>query len=245
VQRVQREAVLLAGGGRALLLQLAHLAVAAGVAAHSRCRRDRVARLLRTLRPMYAFAFGTPEQVAAAAAGVRAVHARVVGPSYRAGDSALLAWVLATLIDSALVVHERALGPLLAVLADRYCAQMCALGGLLGMLRDALPADRAGFARYMDAAFATLEVGPDARAIAAELFAPLPGSGPLGPLARELTAGLRPPRIRVAYCLRWDPPRAALLDVVCALARRSLPLLPPRLRRPPAFLLPPRDARGT
>lgn len=242
LQHVHSEAVLLAGGGRALLLQLAHPAVAAGVAAHSRYRRDRTARLLGTLRPMYALAFGTPAQVVAAAAGVRAAHERVAGPGYRASDPALLAWVLATLIDSALVVHERALGPLPAALADRYYAQMCALGGLLGMPRDALPADRAGFARYMDATVAALNVGPQARAIAVELFAPLSGSGPLLPLARELTAGLLPPRVRRAYGLRWDSPRAALLEAACVLSRHALPLLPARLRRPPALLLPPRAA---
>lgn len=46
---VNREAVLLLGGGRALLLQLAHPLVAAGVAAHSNFRSQPLQRLWRTL----------------------------------------------------------------------------------------------------------------------------------------------------------------------------------------------------
>jgi uncharacterized protein (DUF2236 family) len=240
LQRVLGEGVLLAGGGRALLLQVAHPAVAAGVVAHSGYRRDRVGRLLRTLRPMYALAFGTPAQVAAAAAGVRAAHERVVGPGYRASDPALLAWVLATLIDSALVVHARCLGPLPGPLAERYYQQLCALGGLLGMPRAALPANRAGFARYFATMVRSLEVGPEAHVIAAELFAPLPGSGPALLLAREVTAALLPAPLRRAYGLPWDPARAAALEAACALSRVLLPRLPVALRRPPPLLMPPR-----
>ena len=47
--RVNREGVLLLGGGRALLLQVAHPLVAAGVAQHSNYREDPFGRLYRTL----------------------------------------------------------------------------------------------------------------------------------------------------------------------------------------------------
>src|SRR5438270_738156 len=49
VRRVDSEPVLLLGGGRALLMQLAHPSVAAGVADHSDFRRDPMSRLQRTL----------------------------------------------------------------------------------------------------------------------------------------------------------------------------------------------------
>jgi uncharacterized protein (DUF2236 family) len=51
VRRMHSEGVLLVGGGRSLLLQIAHPVVAAGVADHSNYSRERWRRLLR-LRPM-------------------------------------------------------------------------------------------------------------------------------------------------------------------------------------------------
>src|SRR5439155_20528931 len=52
LRRVNREAILLLGGGRALLLQVAHPLVAAGVAGHSRFRSEPLARPWRTPDPM-------------------------------------------------------------------------------------------------------------------------------------------------------------------------------------------------
>ena len=55
--RVHREAAVLLGGGRALLLQVAHPLVAAGVAAHSRFRSAPLERLRRTLDLMLTLVF--------------------------------------------------------------------------------------------------------------------------------------------------------------------------------------------
>ena len=51
--RVQREAVILLGGRRALLMQIAHPAVAAAVAEHSDFKQDPFGRLRRTIEPMF------------------------------------------------------------------------------------------------------------------------------------------------------------------------------------------------
>src|SRR5205823_3258127 len=90
VRLVHGEAVVLLGEGRALLMQLAHPAVAAGVAEHSRYRSDRLGSLLGTLRPMFAITFGTAAQAEAAAASIRVTHEGVRGAGYRASDPALL-----------------------------------------------------------------------------------------------------------------------------------------------------------
>ena len=68
VRRVDGESVLLLGGGRALLMQLAHPLVAKGVAEHSDFRRDPFARLRRTLDATYAIVFGSEAEARAAAA---------------------------------------------------------------------------------------------------------------------------------------------------------------------------------
>ena len=57
-RRVNRENVLMLGGGRALLMQLAHPSVAAGVDEHSDFRRRPVYRLRRTIRLTMAIVFG-------------------------------------------------------------------------------------------------------------------------------------------------------------------------------------------
>src|SRR5688572_14503814 len=58
LRKVAGESAGVLGGGRALLLQLAHPLVAAGVADHSNFRADPLARLERTLESMLSIVFG-------------------------------------------------------------------------------------------------------------------------------------------------------------------------------------------
>jgi uncharacterized protein (DUF2236 family) len=116
---------------------------------------------------------------------------------------------------------------------------MTCVGRLLGIPAGALPADLAAFGGYVDEMVATLAVGDDARAIAAELLRPTPGLAPAILAARALTAGLLPPRLRAAYGLAWGPTRATLLDASARVSRAVLPHIPPPLRAPPRLVLPP------
>src|SRR5436309_10343098 len=77
--RVNREGALLLGGGRALLLQVAHPLVAAGVAEHSNYREDPFGRLYRTLDTVTTIVFGTTDEAHEAAARLARVHERVKG----------------------------------------------------------------------------------------------------------------------------------------------------------------------
>lgn len=244
IREVHGEAVILAGGGRALLMQIAHPLVARGVAEHSDWRRDRGGRLLRTLRPMYAIVFGDAAEVRAAARGVHAAHRAVAGDGYSARDPELLLWVHATLVDTALECHRRFVGPLPPAREAACYEETKRVGRLLGVPAALLPPDAGAFAAYRDAAIAGLEVGERARAIARELCRPAPPFGPLIVPWRELTAGLLPPSLRAGYGMAWGPARAAALEAACALSRRLWPRLPPALRRPPAPLLPPSAREG-
>src|SRR3981081_4146458 len=105
-RRVSRENILMLGGGRALLMQLAHPKVAAGVDEHSDFRTQPIRRLRRTIHVTMAIIFGDRETALAAARSVNQVHAKVRGTHYRALDPDLLLWVHATLTDSALVTYE-------------------------------------------------------------------------------------------------------------------------------------------
>jgi uncharacterized protein (DUF2236 family) len=115
----QREGVLLVGGGAALILQMAHPLVAAGVAEHSNYREYPWGRLYRTLDLTAKIVFGERRTAEEAARRIRAAHERVQGVTaenggrylkgtpYHANDPELLMWVHATLVRTALDVYQR------------------------------------------------------------------------------------------------------------------------------------------
>ena len=251
--KLHREVVLLAGWGRAILLQIAHPLVAQGVADHSGFAAERwarVGRLKRTVEAMLALTFGTPEESAAAAAGINRIHDRVhghlpqsagafaSGSSYSAHDPALLAWVHVTLVDTFLVTYERFVAPLTAAERDRYCLEATVSAPLLGMAPDALPRTGTELSARMERMLASgeLAVTDTARCLADEIVSralPWPAR-PLLALARLPTVGLLPAPIREAYGFEWTPSQERALRVLSAATRRGLPLLPPLLRHWPA-----------
>lgn len=75
------ESILLAGAGRAILLQIAHPAIGYGVARHSDFANRPMDRLHGTLTYIYALSNGTPDDVAAVRRAVNRAHAPVSNPS--------------------------------------------------------------------------------------------------------------------------------------------------------------------
>jgi uncharacterized protein (DUF2236 family) len=69
----------LLGGGSAVLLQVAHPLVAAGVVDHSDYRHDLWKRLIGTLRALYLISFGNKDEADRAGQAVQEVHARMHG----------------------------------------------------------------------------------------------------------------------------------------------------------------------
>jgi len=114
---VLRETALLFGGPRALLLQLAHPAIAAGIAQHSAIATDQLGRSVRTFGAIYALCFGDRESALRVVRAVRRRHEVVVGTTdrgapYRAMDPELLLWVYATLFDATVRMFEMFVRPL-------------------------------------------------------------------------------------------------------------------------------------
>jgi uncharacterized protein (DUF2236 family) len=233
IRRVDGEAVLLLGGPRAVLMQLAHPSVAAGVADHSDFRNDTFGRLRRTLEVTTTMVFGTEAQATQAAAALRAVHDRVTGDGYRANDPELLLWVHATLVDTALRVHGRFLAPLSPADAERYYQQSAVLAEAIGVPRSMQPDDLADFRDYVRTMVGSLEVTDRARDVARSvLHPPIPlVAEPFAEVARQITVGLLPPPLRRQFGFRWDRRRAAALDAASLASRRVLPLVPTPLRR--------------
>ena len=241
LREIGAEAVLLAGGGRAILLQLANPAVGHAVADHSNFAADPLRRLRNTLTYVYALVFGTPEQVASVRSMVQRAHAPVRSQSYDASDAALQLWVAATLYDTAATLHARVFGPLDAASADAVYRDYAVVGTALGMPAALWPVDREAFGHYWRAQLAELEVDDRVRAVQTQLLHPT--SGPLWmralmPIARLATGGLLPPPLREAYALPWDDRRQRRFDRMMNVTARLYPRLPARLRNwPKNYLL--------
>jgi uncharacterized protein (DUF2236 family) len=240
--RVNGEAVLLLGGGRALILQVANPKVAAGVAEFSDYRSDPWGRLYRTLELTLAIVFGDPDASREASQRLRRVHARVAGTDdrgepYRALDPDLLLWVHATLIDTSLAVYERYVAELTVRERHLYYEEMKDVGEAYAIPRDSLPADYAAFRRYWMGMLAEgLRVTDTTRDVADAVLHPdLPRvAWPATELLRLVTVGTLPAGLRDELGVDWGPARERLLAGSQAAIRRLVPLLPALLHRFPA-----------
>jgi uncharacterized protein (DUF2236 family) len=233
-RRINRENVLLLGGGRALLMQLAHPKVAAGVDEHSDFRRRPLYRLRRTIALTMAIVFGDRDTAETAARAVNRAHGRVRGKGYRALDPDLLLWVHATLVDSALVTYQTFVKPLSAAERDEFYQESKLLGGLLGIPDDGFPSRFDDFQRYMSGMVAggEVRVGAVARDLGGLVLRPrlrlLPGPAMIP--FEVVTAGLLPPALREQYGLRWSRASERVFRLFVIAIPRLVAVTPPVLR---------------
>jgi uncharacterized protein (DUF2236 family) len=242
--RVDREAAVFLGAGRALLLQLAHPWVAAAIADQSRVFADPVGRFHRTFGVTFTMVFGSLEQALAVARklyqrheAVTGVLPRSAGPfaagsSYQANEVAALRWVHATLVETALLAHELVLPRLSDSERERYWSEARLYAALFGIPPDSLPSDWASFVAYNEAMAASdvLTVSDAARDIAQQIFSgQVTGLRP--PLwYRALTAEMLPERLREAFGLPLGEAERKSAARALAWMRRIYPALPHRLR---------------
>jgi uncharacterized protein (DUF2236 family) len=233
-RRINRENILLLGGGRALLMQLAHPKVAAGVDEHSDFRSRPIRRLRRTIRMTMAIVFGDRETALAAARTVNQAHSKVKGAGYRALDPELLLWVYATLADTALLTYETFVQRLLPGEREDFHQEFKLLGELLGIPRDSFPATVRDFDGYLDRMLSSGEVRVDERAreLAAQVMRPrvLLMRGPVMLPLNLVTTGLLPPALRTQYGLGWGPGRQRAYRLATRVVPRLVALTPPLLR---------------
>jgi uncharacterized protein (DUF2236 family) len=244
--RVNREGVLLLGGGRALLLQVAHPLVAAGVSQHSNYREDPFGRLYRTLDTVTTIVFGSSPDAKEAAARLHRVHTRVTGDAddgtpYAATDPELIMWVHATLVDTSLLVYETYVGALTAAERSRYYEEQKLLGEHYGVGRELQPSTYADFRDYFDQMVydGPLSATDALRDVAAATMRPrLPVALVARPAVEYfnlVTTALLPVWLREELGLPWGPTRARLHAAQRSVIRRLIPLLPSLLRElPPA-----------
>jgi uncharacterized protein (DUF2236 family) len=251
LRRVHREKVVALSGPRTLLMQAAHPVAFAGFFAHTGALDEPYQRLERTARVMNTIGWGTRADADRATRRVRAMHRRVrgalaepagrfaAGTPYSGDDPALLLWILACLVDSALVVYGKYVGRLSAAEREAYWQDYRQVGRLFGLRHADMPATVADFDAYMRRMVGgdELHVTPRARELAVQIVlrppVPLPFM-PVRELVNQITVGLLPRAIRRQYDLRWDPVRGLALHGGAEYLRRVLvPLLPDRVRLAP------------
>jgi len=245
--KVNREVIVVAGWGRAILLQLAHPSIAAGVHDHSRFRGSLAAtyrRLHSTIGAMLSLTFGDTEQMVSAAAGINAIHDRVRGHvegaarvPYSAHDPDLQRWVHATLVESMPLAYELLVRPLASRERDDYCLEATIMEPLLGMPSGWLPRDSTALDRYMREMLGAgpLVVTDTSRALARAVLYP-PRWHMAWPAFRAIqliTIGLLPPAIRQAYGFDWHASDLRAFERWTAVLRASRRRLPPRAREWP------------
>jgi len=237
-------AFLLPSGPRALLLQVAHPAVAAGVADHSDYESRPWVRLIGTLDVMTKLAFGTPEGSARQARRLRERHAEITGrmadgSSYRALDPDLMLWVWATLVDTLVVSYQRYVRMLGEGERDQLYREWRAVGRACGVPLSRLPETWDGFAAYVGSVVdGDLSATDTARVVAEQIHRP-PLPRPLGPAIGRglaaLTAPVLPDRLRAELGLA-APVDGGPADRVAALTRRLAAATPGPIRRTPLRL---------
>ncbi|MGB6723722.1 MAG: oxygenase MpaB family protein, partial [Terracidiphilus sp.] len=241
--RINRESALFLGAGRAALLQLAHPWVTAALMEHSNLLAQPIARFHNTFRIVFTMVFGSAGQAMAAARHLYALHTRIRGElkedtagwkrgaHYEANEIGALRWVFATLVESAVIAYECALGPLEAAEREQYYAESKTLAALFGLPAAALPENWDAFLEYnrgMQESDA-LGVSGEARTYAGKLLSGA-GSWIRPPYwYRALTASWIPERLRREFSLDFGP--AAQRS-----AERAVQRLPGTYRRLPERL---------
>ena len=243
IRRIGGESVLMLGGARALLMQVAHPLVAAGVAAHSDFGTSPWRRLARTMTALYTIVLGSREDADRAGAVVRAVHARVhgriaermgrfrAGTAYSAADPELQLWVHATLVDTGFAMYETYVRELEPAEREDFVREMALVGEIFGVPAAVLPRTYRQFVDYMDGQVRgrDLCVTPTAHEIAMTVLRP-PGPLPVRAALRGVvsaTVPLLPERLQDEYGLRVRP---RVTSVSSRGVRAVLPVVPRPLR---------------
>jgi uncharacterized protein (DUF2236 family) len=249
--RVNREAIVMLGGGRAALLQLAHPYVAYGVDQHSATRHDPIGRFRRTFENVFAMVFGDLDTAVACARRVHGVHQKIRGAihehagrfarghRYQANDVDALFWVQATLIDTAVMTYELLVEPLTLAEKEQYYDESRLFSGLFGIPDSAIPPDWSAFRRYFDGMLASdaITMSEPAKEMAHFLFQPPRRiAGPAVGWYRIFTASLLPPRLRAELGMSWSKRDEMIAARTAPLLRQIQKRTPKRLRFFPDYV---------
>lgn len=247
--KVNREWVVLLGGARAVLMQIAHPLVALGVSQHSNYMSDPFGRAERTFMRGIELTFGNTPLARQAARTINNQHKHVhghlpinagrfvQGTPYDARDPELLLWVHATLVDTLLLGYSTFIGPLTPVEEERYYQESRGVAHLLGLLPEHMPESIDDLKHYVYQMVHSDHLAPtlQARELAMQtLFPPVSGAfRPLMHLNLYITTALLPQPVREIYGFEWSKRQQRAFNLSARNLRFVLPRLPAQLRELP------------
>jgi len=238
---------LFGAAGYALLLQVAHPTVGAGVRQFSSYQGDPWSRLSRTAHFLLTMIYRGPEASAAFARRLREMHKDIKGTlpdgrRYHALEPEAFAWVHATLVD-AIVQGNARFG--VAMSPDeraRFYEDFRRLGLSYGVRERDLPTSWDGFREYFDEMVRTRLENTDA---VQDLIGtsyrgtPSPGlpgfvwrivGGPFGRAMRVSGLALLPLPLRERFGVRWTERHERAARRIASVMRAATPLMPNALR---------------
>jgi uncharacterized protein (DUF2236 family) len=247
--KVNREWVVLLGGTRAVLLQIAHPLVALGVSNHSDYMTNPFGRAERTFSRGEELTFGSTRLARQAARTINNQHKLVrghlpmaagcfaQGTPYDARDPELLLWVHATLVDTLLLGYQTFVGPLTHAEEEQYYQESKEVAHLLGLLPEQMPEGIDDLKHYVYEMVHSDRLAPtlQARELAMQtLFPPAPSAlRPLMHLNLRITNALLPQPVREIYGFEWSKQQQRAFDLSARSLRLVLPRMPALLRELP------------
>jgi uncharacterized protein (DUF2236 family) len=249
--------------GRALLLQVSHPVVGAGVRDFSDFTRDPWGRLDRTLGSLITQLFGG-ERLLAEAERLRRMHRTIKGTGFHGERYSALhpeawAWVHLSNFDTAIHFNDRLVRPLTLAQKRRLYGEWRDVGLLLGVQAAEIPDRFDEVPAYVEDMVARrLEHTPTCDIVLKSLelqgieppspLFPAPLWRAVKPLGRRVghdtTVGLLPPRLRQRLGLAWTARDEARLQRTLTGVRLAAKLVPDRALHYPAAYRAMRQARA-
>jgi uncharacterized protein (DUF2236 family) len=228
----------------ALLLQVAHPVVGAGVRDYSDFEQRPWNRLLRTIDYVTVLVYGGADAVAMGRR-LRGLHkgfkgVREDGKPYYALEPEAYAWVHATLLETYVAGHERFGRPMRPDQKERFYREYRGLGRLIGVRDKDLPATWPEFRTYFDETCAnelvrTVSVDRVLAATQGDVPPPLPIMPDLLWRAIRLPAsramwlggiGMLSPELRHLFGIDWTRRDERALERIGSVSRALTPVLP-------------------
>ena len=249
--KINREAILFMGAGRATLLQLAHPWIAAAMAQHSNIKTDVVGRFHRTFRIVFSMVFGTLDQALHTARIMHSRHHRITGPlvntqpssqHYSANDIDAMLWVYATLIETAAKMYEAIFPPLTDEQKEQYYRESWLFGFLFGLPEEAFPQTWQAFLDYNRTMWSSnvLTVTTAGKELGQFLMYDLwederYDRRQLAHHYRALTLGFLPEPILTQYGFEFGEDEQRVAENTLRWIRRIYPYLPKQVRFVPSY----------
>jgi len=220
---------MLIGGICALMLQMLHPRVLAGVWDHSNFREDMLGRLRRTGQFISGTTFGSTKDANWLIDKVRTIHLQVTGTApdgthYAASDPDLLTWVHVAEVSSFMAAHLRYLNPQLSLAdQDKYYAETAMVAERLGAVN--VPTSRQAIEDYLHRMRPQLECGErtlEVMRVLKDAPAPSRMAKPMGNLMMQAGIELLPAWASVMFGIRQTTLKRKMIR---AGINRSAPVL--------------------